>query len=217
MESLLASFTWFSHGGPVMYLLLVLSILTITIVGERLVYYRKMAEDLDGLSQSFQREIESGGLAAIEKKYKKAEKPMEILLKKGAEACIDQTSLENALESSAQLSVAKLKKALPMLSTVVTLSPLFGLLGTVVGMIQSFSVFNLDAGQPAAITGGVGEALIATASGLAIAVVALVAHSYFSYRLDGIITNIEQFSSELIQILPMYKKNLKRGKDHEVA
>ena len=200
-----------------MYLLLVLSILTITIVGERLVYYRKMAEDLDGLSQSFQREIESGGLAAIEKKYKKAEKPMEILLKKGAEACIDQTSLENALESSAQLSVAKLKKALPMLSTVVTLSPLFGLLGTVVGMIQSFSVFNLDAGQPAAITGGVGEALIATASGLAIAVVALVAHSYFSYRLDGIITNLEQFSSELIQILPMYKKNLKRGKDHEVA
>lgn len=74
-----------------------------------------------------------------------------------------------------------------------------GLLGTIIGMIGSFSIFNLQEGQPMAITGGIGEALIATASGLCVAILALCAHSYFAQRLDTSITNMEQCFSALLE------------------
>ena len=79
------------------------------------------------------------------------------------------------------------------------MSPLLGLLGTIVGMINSFSIFNLQSGQPMAITGGIGEALIATATGLCVAIIALAAHSYFAQRLDSVITSMEQCFSALLE------------------
>ena len=66
-------------------------------------------------------------------------------------------------------------------------------------MIGSVSIFNLQEGQPMAITGGIGEALIATASGLCVAILALCAHSYFAKRLDTSITNMEQCFSALLE------------------
>ena len=66
-------------------------------------------------------------------------------------------------------------------------------------MIGSFSIFNLQEGQPMAITGGSGEALIATFSGLCVAILALCAHSYFAQRLDTSITNMEQCFSALLE------------------
>ena len=59
-------------------------------------------------------------------------------------------------------------------------------------MISAFSVFNLDSGQATAITGGVGEALIATAFGLCVAILSLVVHSYFTQRIENIVTDMEQ-------------------------
>ena len=67
------------------------------------------------------------------------------------------------MEVQSGIALAKLRKRLYYLSVIVTMAPLLGLLGTISGMITSFSVFNLESGQPTAITGGVGEALIATA------------------------------------------------------
>ncbi len=79
------------------------------------------------------------------------------------------------------------------------MAPLLGLLGTIVGMIGAFSIFNLEAGAPIAITGGIGEALIATATGLCVAILALCAHSYFAHRMDNMITDMEQCFSALLE------------------
>ena len=65
---------------------------------------------------------------------------------------------------------------------IVTVSPLLGLLGTIIGMINSFKVFDLRAGQPFAITAGIGEALIATAFGLIVAIIALALYGFLKYR-----------------------------------
>ena len=74
-----------------------------------------------------------------------------------------------------------LKSRLGVLDTIVTLAPLLGLLGTVVGMIGSFDVMSdVGMGQPHAVTGGVAEALIATATGLLIAILTLVSYNYFT-------------------------------------
>ena len=93
--------------------------------------------------------------------------------------------------------IAKLRNRLYYLSVIVTMAPLLGLLGTISGMIRAFSVLNIQSGQAIAITGGVGEALIATAFGLCVAVLALVVHSYFTQRLDRIITDMELCFSAL--------------------
>ena len=61
----------------------------------------------------------------------------------------------------------------------------------------TFSIFNIQAGQPMAITGGIGEALIATASGLCVAILSLCVHSYLSHKMNNIITNMEQCFSAL--------------------
>ena len=85
--------------------------------------------------------------------------------------------LRLALDTAYSTAAAELRAHLNYLSMIVTLSPLFGLLGTIAGMISSFQIFNLQAGQPVAITGGIGEALIATAAGLCVAIFALIVHT----------------------------------------
>ncbi|MDU2577645.1 MAG: MotA/TolQ/ExbB proton channel family protein [Veillonella sp.] len=79
----------------------------------------------------------------------------------------------------------------------VTISPLLGLLGTVTGMIGSFSILDSGAGA-SAITGGVGEALIATASGLCVAIMAFIVYTVFSHRLDAIINQIENMCVSIV-------------------
>lgn len=96
------------------------------------------------------------------------------------------------MEVQSGIALAKLRKRLYYLSVIVTMAPLLGLLGTISGMITSFSVFNLESGQPTAITGGVGEALIATAMGLCVAIISLTVHAYFSQRIENIVTDMEQ-------------------------
>ena len=103
------------------------------------------------------------------------------------------------LESRAGIFMATLRDKLDYLGIIVTMSPLLGLLGTIVGMIGAFSIFNVEAGAPMAITGGIGEALIATATGLCVAIFSLCAHSYFAHRMDNIITDMEQCFSALLE------------------
>ena len=100
--------------------------------------------------------------------------------------------MSSFMEVHSGIALSKLKQRLYYLSVIVTMAPLLGLLGTISGMISAFSVFNLESGQATAITGGVGEALIATAFGLCVAIIALAVHAYFSQRLENIITDMEQ-------------------------
>ena len=101
-------------------------------------------------------------------------------------------SMSSFMEVQSGIALSKLKQRLYYLNVIVTMAPLLGLLGTISGMISAFSVFNLESGQATAITGGVGEALIATAFGLCVAIISLAIHAYFTQRLDNIITDMEQ-------------------------
>ena len=114
------------------------------------------------------------------------------------------------MEMKGNIVMSRLREKLSYLSVITTLAPLLGLLGTIVGMITTFSIFNIQAGQPMAITGGIGEALIATASGLCVAILSLCVHSYLSHKMNNIITNMEQCFSALsetkqpdLNIIPM--------------
>ncbi|MGZ9220177.1 MAG: MotA/TolQ/ExbB proton channel family protein [Candidatus Binatia bacterium] len=107
-----------------------------------------------------------------------------------------------AMEALAQAEIPMLKSRLGILDTIVTLAPLLGLLGTVVGMIGSFDVMSeAGMGQPHAITGGVAEALITTATGLLIAILTLVSYNYFTAKVEREMDRMEHFSSSLELLL----------------
>ena len=80
-----------------------------------------------------------------------------------------------AMEAAAQTELTRLRRYLPILDTIITLAPLLGLLGTITGMISAFGIVSeAGLGQPQAITGGIAEALIATATGLSVAIITLI-------------------------------------------
>jgi biopolymer transport protein ExbB len=107
-----------------------------------------------------------------------------------------------AMEAAARAEAAHLKRFLPVLDTIITLSPLLGLLGTVTGMISAFGVMGQSGmNSPNAITGGVGEALIATAAGLGIAIAALVPFNFFNGRVEAMLDAIERYGSRLELLL----------------
>ena len=189
---------YFHKGGLVMWPLLFCSIAVIAITIERFLFYK--AEDS---GQSF-----AAKYCALLRTDEKAEALQLAEAANGecAKIVADAAKITGGreqqkafLESQAGIFIAKLKNKLDYLSIVVTMAPLLGLLGTIVGMIGAFSIFNLEAGAPIAITGGIGEALIATATGLCVAILALCAHSYFAHRMDNMITDMEQCFSALLE------------------
>jgi biopolymer transport protein ExbB len=93
-----------------------------------------------------------------------------------------------------------LEKRIEIIDTVITAAPLMGLLGTITGMMGSFRILSeKGVNEPNAITGGVAEALIATATGLVIALICLVAYNYLSARIKEFIYEVEGASSKLVE------------------
>ena len=112
------------------------------------------------------------------------------------------TSLSQAILRVAALELKRFSRGLPVLDTVITLAPLLGLLGTVTGMIHSFGLLgNSELSAPTAITGGIAEALIATAFGLGIAIAALLPFNYLNARQEEARHEIEDATAQLELLL----------------
>lgn len=200
MEIISSSIELFKKGGLVMYPLLVCSLMVVTIAVERYFYYRKAATDCSKLLPELIDRVTTYDWKGAQQAGHNAGGAVGSMLVRGLENIhFDACDLESAMTNVAAQSAAKLREKLGYLDTIVTLSPLLGLLGTVVGMISSFSIMNVKSGQPQAITGGVGEALVATATGLCVAVAALVVHTYYSHWLDTIINGMEECGAVLIE------------------
>jgi biopolymer transport protein ExbB len=185
-------------GGPIMAPLLTCSIISLAVTIERFLFWRKIAarepvEKVLGLveRQEFTRALE-------------VSRTLDLPVARVVAAALSRRnpSVTKALEVAALAEVATLKKRLTVLDTIVTLAPLLGLLGTVVGMIGSFDIMSVAGiGQPHAVTGGVAEALIATATGLLIAILTLIPYNYFSSRAEQEMEQIEYYASRLELLL----------------
>ena len=201
MEIIINAAQLFAKGGPVMYVLLICSLLVATIGIERFLYYRTQKTAESFLPQLSALLADGNWHTALELCRQNSLLTAQVAAK-GIEAQLRGARyVESALEGEASLAATKLRANLKHLDTVVTLAPLLGLLGTVIGMIGSFSVLNVKSGQPLAITGGVGEALIATAAGLCVATLALVVHRALVHRLDRLITDLETACTVIISYL----------------
>lgn len=185
------SMEWFRQGGPVMYALLICSFAVAVIGIERLLFYRRAAAGSSRLLEKMP-EMMKGNWREGADIFRASHSAPAFVALAGIEAALSGEDAQLALESAYGTAAAELRSRLNYLSMIVTLAPLLGLLGTISGMIGSFRIFNLQAGQPLAITGGIGEALIATATGLCVAIFALVVHTYFSQKMDEVLTVMDR-------------------------
>ena len=220
MEILQGFIHYFNQGGLVMYFLLLASIGAGAVIIDRWRYYRRRRAPLKAHWQKVKEMSAGKKPAEVAAYFAQRHTALDKMTAAGFRAQAGGRNVSLALEASAQLEAAKLKKGLPVLAMLVTLSPILGLMGTVIGMIQSFSVFNLQSGSPMAITGGVGEALIATVTGLMVATLALLGHSYFGLQLDSMVTDMEQLGSLLEDMFFTTRGQMvtERGKkQHEAA
>lgn len=107
------------------------------------------------------------------------------------------TSYTSALLAAASRELRNFNRGLPLLDTAITVAPLLGLLGTVMGMIRSFGLIAGELDAPAAITGGIAEALIATAFGLLVAIMALLPFNYLNARMEEARAELEEAGNRL--------------------
>lgn len=197
MENLNYVIHLFHSGGFVMWPLLFLSLMIIAIAAERAYFFHKYGGQSKVVSHAVEELAKLKQWDEIEKTVNESNSLASRVARAGLDNAYDETTMKAAIADQMGMEVVGFKRYMDYLSATVTISPLLGLLGTVTGMIGSFSILDSGAGA-SAITGGVGEALIATASGLCVAIIAFGIYTYFSHKLDTIINNIESMCVSLI-------------------
>lgn len=188
-------FELFMKGGYVMYPLLACSFIVIVIFVERVRFYRSVFENVQELQELVNPLIAKHDWKAIISLKNTRTGMISHILAEAARGGDNIEKQEKLLEAASISESSKLRQYLSYIESIVTIAPLLGLLGTVTGMIGSFSILSISEGEPFAITGGVGEALIATATGLVVAIIAVILHTYLAHQQDVLISQIEDASS----------------------
>jgi len=191
-------------GGPVMYPLALCAVIAVTVMIERFITIHRAFTDNEALSEQVREHLMAGRVNDALAVCDQHPGPVAGLLASGIRnRNMDSDTIERTMEELALRETPLLYRHLGVLDTIITIAPLLGLLGTVTGMIKSFNVVGSAQGlnNPNAITGGVAEALLATATGLAIAIVTLIGYNYLSEEVKKIIADMEIRATQLMNIL----------------
>jgi biopolymer transport protein ExbB len=186
-------------GGWMMIPLALCSIVSVTIIIDRFFFFGRFraasqAEEMIALARKGR--IEEALSFATDTAGSKH--PVLPVMKVLSVGITHPSEAAGAMEAAATAEISGMKRGLVALDTIITLSPLLGLLGTIIGMMNAFNVMAAAGlGQPHAVTGGVAEALIATAAGIAVAVVTLVPYNYFLARVERETEIIETYATRL--------------------
>ncbi|PWU10750.1 MAG: hypothetical protein C5B47_01760 [Verrucomicrobia bacterium] len=202
MHEFWGGFEFVERGGFMMYPLLAAALVALTVIIERLFTFRKKFQMPSQPLKEILAQIQNRNLTAADAKCREFANPIAAVLSAGIEHFSSPVSeMELAMKNRAEEWVPLLEKRIEVLDTVITAAPLMGLLGTITGMMASFRVLSeKGVNEPNAITGGVAEALIATATGLVIALICLVAYNYLSARIKVFIYQLESVASRLVEI-----------------
>ena len=200
-------FDFLSKGGPLVVPILFCSVVALAIFIERFIRFYQMSKRGYGLETKVVRHLERGEDDSAYKIASSSDSPMGRVLSQAMEVKgHDREILETVIAHATDQEVTNLSRYLQALATIANIAPLLGLLGTVMGMIKAFMVIQEMGGKvnAAVLAGGIWEAMMTTALGLAVALPAMVGHSYlvsrvnrYEYRLqDGAITFIKAISKQ---------------------
>lgn len=181
--------------------LLASSLVALTVILERWKAFHKLYVTPLGFINDVLEKARAGKTAEAAQACDGKEIPVASVLKAGLEHFKNPAAeMEIAMKNEGESWVPVLEKRMHILDTTITIAPLMGLLGTILGMMGSFKVLTQSGvDDPYSITGGIAEALIATATGLVIALVCVVFHNYFNTLVKNFIYEMESAASRLIE------------------
>ncbi|MBI1333343.1 MAG: MotA/TolQ/ExbB proton channel family protein [Armatimonadetes bacterium] len=190
-------------GGVMMYPLIICSVLMIALILERIIVMRKESPDVESIFEDIRENYQPGD---------DPKKAIDMIQRKGIPGKVfargllnsrrDADAIEMAMELEATGETPTLESNLAIIKTIINISPLLGLLGTIAGMIASFrAASQVGLSNPTQILGGISEALISTATGISLAVIGFVFHNYFSNRVRRTIEDMEYFGAELVNLI----------------
>ncbi|KPK39113.1 MAG: hypothetical protein AMJ78_08995 [Omnitrophica WOR_2 bacterium SM23_29] len=196
-------FTFFLKGGPLMWPILLCSIISITIILERFYHFYRASTRIPNIFAKVKRFIQEDKVDEALKLCESTTGPIAHILAIGIH--IRKRSLEERekmIVRAGSRIIRDLDKHLRGLAIIGNITPLLGLLGTVTGMIRAFMKIQELGGRVDAsvLAGGIWEALITTAVGLSVAIPTLVAYHYFEGRVDNIASEMKDTASELLEI-----------------
>ena len=199
----------FQSGGPVMWPLLLCSLVVLTVVFERLLFWfslernrnRKLMDEVLSMA-------ETGDWEMIrEKTAGNRDHIIRILVVGILHRDYD---MGRAMEAEANVMLQRMNRYMPVLDTMITVAPLLGILGTVLGIIGSFKMLGAGGiADPRLVTGGIAQALITTAAGLTIAIIAVIPFNYFNSRINRAIHVMEKYATSLEVVF--LKSGMNRG------
>ena len=187
----------FFRGGPVMYPLLACSILVLTVIIERLLFW--VTVDLNGNRQLIEEVLELCRQGDWEAVRDKVSDSKDFIIKVLVSGILHRDfSMTKAMEATAAEEIQNMRRYMVVLDTMITVAPLLGIFGTVIGIIASFEALGIAGiDQPQAVTVGIAQALITTAAGLGIAILSVFPYNYFNSRVEKAVLNIEKYSTSL--------------------
>lgn len=190
-------------GGIIMFPLLLCSVLALAIIIERFWTLRSSRLAPKSLVGELWGWIKKKELNSKRLRELKEAAPIGRVLAAGlVNAKHGREIMKESIQEEASQVVHEMERFLTALGTIAVITPLLGLLGTVIGMIKVFAQLQLEgAGNASALAGGISEALITTAAGLTIAIPALIFHRYFIRRVDEIVVSMEQEALRLVEIV----------------
>ena len=205
--------TYFQKTGPIRWPLLICSILGVTYIIERVVSLFKLRPRIkvEQLVSRITEALRNDNIMEAVSICEEAGGPLANVVKAGLlrysqgmieETAVTKEDVSEAIDEATILEVPQLERNLVVLSTIYQVSPLFGLLGTVTGMVRAFTAIALKGtGDPQLLAGGISEALLTTVIGLTIAIPVMIAYQYLVSRVDRHILEIQQVSTEIVNTL----------------
>ncbi len=187
----------FNSGGPVMYPLLACSLIVLTVIIERTLFWIKTGAQCDrSLVDDIMELCRAGDWNAVREKSMGCNDFVVRILVSGI--LHREFSMLKAMESAAADEIQRMRRFMGVLDTMITVAPLLGIFGTVLGIITSFEMLGATGVErPQAVTAGVAQALITTATGLGIAILSVFPYNYFNAKVERAALDIEKYATSL--------------------
>ncbi|HDP16289.1 MAG TPA: MotA/TolQ/ExbB proton channel family protein [Candidatus Omnitrophica bacterium] len=200
-------FELIQKGGPVMYPIILCSVLALAIVIERFYHLYKARIDTKDFMNNIEITIKRNRIAEAIKICDKTPGPISRIVKAGIlKHDRPRQEIRESIEDGGHQEVPRLEKHLSLLATIAHISPLLGLLGTVTGMVRAFQIIqeksvSFNPVSPGDLAGGIWEALLTTVAGLIVAIPTVVAYNYLVSRVDEFVLEMERSATEVMNIL----------------
>ncbi|GAB4121808.1 MAG: MotA/TolQ/ExbB proton channel family protein [Sideroxydans sp.] len=188
-------------GWPI-WLLIIASLIVVTLIVERALYLRSKNILPPGLLDQVVQELKQRGTSPQMLSKLAAESPLGRVFAAGLKNARSQPAvMKEAIEEAGRVATHEMERFLTTIGTIASISPLLGLFGTVVGMIEIFGAQNAGGANPAELAHGISVALYNTAFGLIVAVPSMIAYRHFRAQVDSLTVEMEQQAIKLVEVL----------------